>query len=346
MDLALSHYQLLMKAMVAVLRPFCIHMRLPSSTCSRAREKALPKELQSKCKTPLPLRDASHLFGFEYLAEADLAKVETANNLYRFSLEILFLAFQMGIKIAIQNPARSWLWAILAELVRSHHDADFRRWYASLEQVAFSACMHGSRRNQRTRLLSSPGLFSSLAVDCDNRHEHLPWTVAQPGCCLPFAAARKAEYPPLLCARMAHCLQAAAHADGYVLDSHVSSAQRDKHVQGRQTVKSRPLVPEFKDFLHVPTEVTQPGHRLLATPHARETQPEWPCDSDGDGQPGWRPSKGSVRCTSMEFSGLPRSFLRRPSKCCIPEIRRVLSWIVQSRLSSTISQCQLCSWRS
>ena len=153
--------------------------------------------------------------------------------------------------------------------------------------MAFSACMHGSRRNQRTCLLSSPGLFSSLAVDCDNRHEHLPWTVAQPGCSLPFAAAREAEYPPLLCARMAHCLQAAAHADGYVLDSHVSSAQRDKHLQGRQTVKSRPLVPEFKDFLHVPTEVTQPGHRLLATPHARETQPEWPCDSDGDGQPGW-----------------------------------------------------------
>lgn len=59
-----------------------------------------------------------------------------------------------------------------------------------------------------------------------------------------------------------------------------SSAQQARHAWGKQTVKAKPLVPEFKAFEHSQVELSQPGLRLLATPPTGAQHTELPNDSE------------------------------------------------------------------
>ena len=68
--------------------------------------------------------------------------------------------------VSIENPARSWLWPLLAPLVKQTANEGFINWYFSLEATMFDACMHGSLRNKSTTILGTPGVFNSLAVRC------------------------------------------------------------------------------------------------------------------------------------------------------------------------------------
>ena len=173
-------------------------MGLPCGTCSRARDRKLPGKLHAEGKCP-PLRDAAHPFGFPFLKGKDAEKVEKANALYRLAIQILHFAYVHSRQISIENPTRSWLWTILTTLVRDHTDRGFVAWFSNLEEVQFHMCMHGGSRNKDTRLLSTPGLYSSLAAECENQHIHKPWTITQTSVGLQFATAEEAEYPDVLC---------------------------------------------------------------------------------------------------------------------------------------------------
>lgn len=195
-----------------------------------------------------------------------MAKVSAANTLYRFAIEVLLVCFSLGIYVSIENPSRSWLWGILTQLVLQQNDSAFTEWYTRLRNVDFHVCMHGGERNKRTRFLSSPGLYDALEAECDQSHTHKPWFVLQRGAQLEFATAMEAEYPKTLCTRMANCLRELALQYNVQLGPQLSSTQRAKHAWGVQTIKAKPLIPEFKDFHHSPHEDDQPGFRLLATP--------------------------------------------------------------------------------
>ena len=148
--------------MLKQVRPLAVHLGLPCGTCSRAREKPLPKQLQQNHNDPKPLRDAQHLLGFPQLSGADKMKVEQANKLYEFGVQVLLLCFELGILVAVENPTRSWLWGILTLLVLQTGNQPFIQWFAALKKVDFHACMHGSERDKKTRLLASSGLYDSL----------------------------------------------------------------------------------------------------------------------------------------------------------------------------------------
>ena len=139
------------------------HMGLPCGTCSRAREKALPKHL-SHFGAPQPLRDGIFPLGLPGLSGLNKQKVEAANCLYVFAIQILQVCYERGITISIENPERSWLWTILTQLVLQTHDSNFIRWFGALEKVSFHSCMHGGSRNKATRLLCSPSIFSSFVI--------------------------------------------------------------------------------------------------------------------------------------------------------------------------------------
>lgn len=51
-------------------------------------------------------------------------------------------------------------------------------------------------------------------------------------------------------------------------------AQQTRHSLGYQTVKARPLIPEFEKFLHTENQVGEPGHKLLISPLSRGTDTE------------------------------------------------------------------------
>ena len=280
-DLTQEHSQKTALDMVRQLRPIGIHLGLPCGTCSRARDRQLPEHLRSQHTAPPPLRSAEHLMGLPHLCGTNLAKVQAANKLYDFGVRLLFLCFQLKILVSVENPSRSWLWGILTSLVAAMNDPAFTEWFAALVPTDFHACMHGGERNKRTRLLASAGLYDELAADCDNSHPHKPWFVVKRGTGLEFATAQEAEYPKVLVRRMAACLRRQAENQQLQLGPHLSSAQKARHAWGVQTVKGKPLIPEFKDFCHLDAEQHKPGFRLLATPLQGAQQTELPSEDEG-----------------------------------------------------------------
>ena len=84
---------------------------------------------------PQPLRSAEHLMGLPNLTGSTKVRVELSNNLYRAAVRILELCMLLNCLVSIENPARSWLWALIELLVREMCQQHFVSWFASLESV-------------------------------------------------------------------------------------------------------------------------------------------------------------------------------------------------------------------
>ena len=153
-----------------------------------------------------PLRDADHLLGLPNLFGANLTKVTLANRLYEAAVSILHVCFLLQCLVSLENPGRSWLWPLMALLIQRTGEQAFIRWYAGLESTYFDACAHGSSRDKRTKLLHTPNLFTALAQNCPGDHVHASWQPYKTEKGVLFPTAMEAEYPILLCNRMATCV--------------------------------------------------------------------------------------------------------------------------------------------
>ena len=158
-----------------------IHLGLPCGTASLARERPVSKALQAQgAPNPPPLRSALFPLGLPDLSDYHRAKVNSANVLYRLSIEIILFCMRRNIIVSLENPANSWLWAALV-LLSAQHSPEAAMAYNSLEKVVFHACCHGSSRRKSTAWLGTKGVFSSLAASCQGDHDHAPWGVRWTG---------------------------------------------------------------------------------------------------------------------------------------------------------------------
>ena len=303
----LQHVALLEK-MMRHCKPCHIHMGLPCGTCSRAREKPMPAKFGGHMGPP-PLRDAENLLGLPGLSTNDQTKVELANKLYQCAIQLLKVCKELGCMISIENPARSWLWALLAMLVKATNDDDFIAWFANLESVYFDACAHGSTRDKRTKLLSTPGLFTSLEANCLQNHIHSSWQPYRTDQGIVFPTAAEAEYPALLCRRMAACVLQMAQSMN--IKPEVPAKLKDllKSNMGQQTLSHPPLVPEYKTYVYTDVPETKENYKLLAAPHptgveSTEQQPDI----------GETPSKRSRTTYKYGVWHTPEEFLQKASE--------------------------------
>ena len=140
--------------------------------------------------------------GLNDLPPAEQSRVDGANKVYQAAEAILYVIFVLGLWVSLENPERSWLWAILALLVKRRNQSDYSKWYFSLADTTFDACQHGSQFAKTTRLKGSPGIFDHLSGQCDGTHSHATWKVQQLGPKWIFNTAAEAEYPRLLATRM------------------------------------------------------------------------------------------------------------------------------------------------
>ena len=218
---------------------------------------------------PQPLRSAEHLLGFPTLTGADETKVNLANQLYRSAIRILQICMFLGCLVSIENPARSWLWALLAVLVKETGNLQFISWFSELESVYFDACAHGSLRDKRTKLLATPGAFTLLAADCPGNHKHASWQPYRSEHGVVFPTAAEAEYPSILCKRMAQCVLDQVVLRG--IKPVPSKRLKDllKLGLGSQSLKHPPLVPEYKEFAYLDDATPNPAYKLLAAPPQR-----------------------------------------------------------------------------
>ena len=310
LDVASDEQFTILLDMFKFCNPCYVHYGLPCGTCSRARERPLPSRLGQS--GPPPLRDADHLHGFPSLTGDNAAKVQQANKLYHKALRLLWMCHKHGTLVSIENPARSWLWPLLASMVRDFGDDGFTKWFANLESVYFDACAHGSSRDKRTKLLATQDLFTVLGCDCPGNHIHASWVPFAANGTVVFPTASEAEYPPLLCSRMAEAVQTAVQRH-YNLEPAILPRLKDllKMKLASQSVRHPPLIPEYKQFLHSDVPIEIESHKLLAAPSPTGASTEQP-------SPGEQPAK---RARSMYKYGVwhsPREFLDKAQQISHP----------------------------
>lgn len=255
-DLTADSGQRLLWHLIDTLRPEAIHAGAPCGTSSRAREKELPHSLKVQgAPQPPPLRDYEHPMGKPNLTDFNQQKVSMANRLYRLVFSLIIYCYRNDIIFSVENPWRSWFWAVLTFLARQDSLSSCRI-INKLHSVIFDNCCHGASRKKRSRIDATQPTYLQLAADCDDSHTHEPYNITYKDG-WKFDTAIEGAYPDLLCQRMASLL-AAQVAPGLNRDPNNSLKAKIQAFASRQHKSTPQLIPEFLKVFE-----WQPGNREL-----------------------------------------------------------------------------------
>ena len=133
---------------------------------------------------------------------------------------------------------------------------------SSTESPFTCACM-AANEPKTPGFLASKGLYTPLAGECDGQHAHEPWRITKIGTSLHYDTATEAEYPALLCKRMADLL-----ADAVQLPqppANVTTSRTSRRILGQHTKQAPPLVPEFSAIIEMDKEPSQANHKCLTS---------------------------------------------------------------------------------
>ena len=156
---------------------------IPCGTASRARD--LPNG-------PPPLRSLDHPYGLPSLAGLNKVRVEKANSIYANAGRILSFANSFDCIALAKNPDRAYTWIL---------DEFLHLLKLGFVDTVFQHCKWTGNRPMRakwTRIRVNKQVFLSLAGECTQAHEHLPWGRTAAG----FDTAGEAAYPPEMCSEI------------------------------------------------------------------------------------------------------------------------------------------------
>ena len=222
-----------------------VHLGLPCGTSSRARERPIPREMRlAGVPEPPPLRSAEFPLGIPGLAHHHQRRIDSANCLYALAIEIILWCHRHKVVIRIENPANSWLWAVLVKLAREH-STEAATALNYLQFVYFHACCHGSTRRKHTAWLSTPGVFDALSAACNNDHAHEQWGVRWQSGSWVFDTSTEAHYPHLLAQRAVECLVRYFTARGFPVSKPLRLRDLSTAAQGN---KPRNIVHWFQNI--------------------------------------------------------------------------------------------------
>eukprot|EP00435_Cladocopium_sp_Y103_P041033 s2882_g11.t1 len=252
-----------------------VHLGLPCGTSSRARELPLPKALRlAGVPEPPPLRSAEHPLGIPGLAAHHQRRVDSANALYKLAIDIILWCHIHGIVISIENPANSWLWAVLVKLA-CEHSPEAAVALNRLVMVQFHACCHGSSRRKHTGWLSTPQVFEPLRATCQDDHPHEPWGVRWKAGSWVFDTSAEAHYPALLAQRATECLIRFFTLQGLTVQKPLRLHDKSTAMQGKQSRKHRSLVPDYHRVVTCKAGESPPEGAKQLSPHFQgEMEPE------------------------------------------------------------------------
>ena len=241
------------------LKPEMVHVALPCGTGSRAREKPIPSHLLKQgAPQPRPLRDECHIMGVPNLSKLDQIKVQASNELARFVIRLLQLSLDLSFDICIENPANSWMWAVLTQLVLQHNNATLTKKWNDMHVTTFSNCNHGGLRPKKTSLRCTAQGFQALEGTCpgeSDQHPHKPYKVTKSISGWTFDTAAESEYPKLLCQRYVECLRQVYHVPP-------QTATPERPVV-TQTKRHQQLIPEYHHIVETDKPPNLP-HKLLS----------------------------------------------------------------------------------
>ena len=188
---------------------FYVHWAPPCGTASKARE--LP--LAGVRNPPMPLRSAQFLFGLPNLEPTSQARVTAANQLYRLCVQGMVKCLNRGILASMENPKSAYTWDIC-----NHYAAEMNvasEW-KRMSDVHFQHCMHGGKRNKWSTWKCTSNFLTHLNATCDGKHDHAAWGIVfdEHTGQRSFATALEAEYPTVLCQKVARAVLAEASMQG------------------------------------------------------------------------------------------------------------------------------------
>ena len=225
MDLTAPHADQLLRRIVDDYRVAGVHIALPCGTCSKARGIPLPNGAPG----PPPLRDMEHLHGLPGLSAMHQAKIDAANQLYKWADEFIRFLISRSVPWTIENPSNSWLWEMPYAIAHGHF-------------VHLHACAYGGERKKKTSFLCSEAEFMVLEKFCDGTHPHKEWGFDfEKG---EFNTAKEAEYPKALCEQYANVLERLTLG----FNEQRATVDKPEKVKPQQQAKGRSLpqiIPEF-----------------------------------------------------------------------------------------------------
>ena len=224
---------------VSDVRPAFIHVAIPCGTGSRAREKPIPRHLkQAGAPEPRQLRDKNFLLGFPDLSPNERARVEAANELARFTIQLFSVAVAQGTILCIENPLNSWMWGVLTHFANTLLPQNQAIVWHAMRNIECPNCAHGGERPKMTLFKCTHPCLQALHARCPGNHAHKPYALTRNHGGWQFDTAKESEYPPLLCKRIVNLVRECLK-DRF--DFHVDRASSGR----RQTKHSRALIPEY-----------------------------------------------------------------------------------------------------
>ena len=198
LDLTLTSSQNLIFDEVKSGRVKGVMLAPPCGTSSRARNIPIRTAKGRRKGGPPPLRSLAYPEGLPDLVGVNRTRVRLANKLYKFCRDLMDLCHGLDVLFIVENPQSSLMWST--------------KWFQNLPETfiwhVVHACMYGSKRLKKTGLLIN-FYAPNLRQQCDNSHQHLPWTHSLQVDPVTnrkvqvFDTASEAEYPKLFCDALA-----------------------------------------------------------------------------------------------------------------------------------------------
>ena len=248
-----------------------IHFAPPCGTCSAARKRKLPAKIaatlhKAGITPPQPLRSEAFPMGLPGIAGLDLHKVQQANTLYYTTKRLALLALSLNIRVSIENPTNSLFWQTtpIVELLGLHHGF----------HNVFHNCMMGGERQKQTTWWCNDDFFSSFNLSCSQDHAHKPWTPTLDDDGVHYPTKDEAEYPKLLCQRVAALLLADLQTLGIEAPSTLEQQITSRRTTAINSVamgllprgqKLKPLVSEFGDCITFVIKPDMDASQILHT---------------------------------------------------------------------------------
>ena len=204
-------------------------------TSSAARNKPVPRAVESGQRVPQPLRSVTEPQGLSTLSGVDLLRVQQANALYASTGRIVRHCIALQVRVSVENPLNSlaWLCDGMDDLFRLDLGVE----------CVFDHCSHGGSRDKATLWWCSDNLFMPLAIRCTRDHRHASWQPAFRDGRWQYPTAEETAYPWLLCQRVAALL---AEASPGLVSSCQLVRPPEQIALERQPRYAKPLVSAFR----------------------------------------------------------------------------------------------------
>ena len=177
-------------------------------------------------------------WGLSSLPDGDRARVDSANAIYRQCADFCswILTCQPATGFTVENPLHSWLW----------HLPPFQALLQKCVLVSFDACLHGSRRNKATALLTNVEGVGELSGPCPGCTSHEPWGRTTDG----YATSAEAAYPRLLCDRILQCVDVFAAATDAAPTPQAVTPLAEARAAAQKQPRGRRFAPIISEFSH------------------------------------------------------------------------------------------------